>query len=414
MENIKCPFCGMVDCAGAMLCKRCGAKIVPDGGEQFNSVRVEPGNLPGNVVPQASHRLKPCPICFAPCAESARACPHCGHALKRNVADVAKWVGFALLPLVLIGSLFLALRFYAEKAAEVRLKDTKREMAERYGIVDTTVQPQEQKPWFWSLFRSNPTVREILEHNEEAVGGREAILGVKSERMNGEFYIVDRSTQASSAYVANSGKIVVQAKSPNFIVADMEFKRNTYSKKGGNAVGLVRLGFDGARGWEYTERYFDEPGFATPVKRGELRMLDAPELGRLRSHTEALGLVSLKDKFRSFRLDGREKVGVEVSSGFDVLGREAYVVRGTTLDNETETLYFDIETGLLARLDFTEGTGNNRVAVECYPQDYRQVGKLKLPFTLAYKIKETRITIRFDNINLNTDVADSAFLMPAS
>jgi hypothetical protein len=412
MENIKCPFCGMVDCAGAMLCKRCGAKIAADGeppGPTPNEFRGFAGD-----APPASNRLKTCPVCSMACAKSARSCPRCGHAMVRNVAAVAGWIAFAAVPVVLLLALFAVWRYYSAKNAETRMKLVQTEIASQYGIVDTTVHEQEQKPWFWSLFRSNPTAQEIFDHNEEVSGGRDAIRSVKSGRMRGEFFVVDRSTRQSSAYFANGGKIVVHAKAPNRVAAEMEFARNAYRNKEDPVIGLVRRGFDGSRGWEYVERYVKEPGFATPVRHAELRALDGAELERLKSHAEAVGLVSLKDRFTSLMLTGQEKVGKEVSSGFAALGREAYVVQGLNLENKSETFYFDIETGLLLRFDFTEGTGDDRVAVECYPEDYRQVGKLRLPFTLVYKIKETTITIKFEDINLNGEITDSTFAMPVS
>ena len=396
MNNIKCLSCGLVNFPDASVCKRCGAELAaeaeapaPDDSPVFEGW----GGAKGGGA------LKACAVCHMPYDESAKRCPHCGRVIEGKALGRARRVAIALIPVFLVLALFAAWRYYSVKAAESAL-------AEQYGIVDTTVREEKQKPWFWSLFRNQPTAEEVLAHNTEVSGGRKALRALKSARMSGEFFIVDRSTQASASNFQASGKIVVQAKAPNLVAAEMEFA-------GGQSGVRAERGFDGTRGWEMVERNVAGPGSTAPVRRSEVHELAGTELEQLKRQAEVAGLSTLKDKYKSVTFAGREKVGKYVSSGVGAQAREAYKLRGVNAEGKTETLYFDIETGLLTRADFTSDSDGETVTVECYPEDYRKVGDVKVPFTLVYKMKDLIITVRFNDINLNAEIADSTFAMPS-
>jgi hypothetical protein len=94
--------------------------------------------------------------------------------------------------------------------------------------------------------------------------------------------------------------------------------------------------------------------------------------------------------------------------------RECYVVRGLNRQNRLETFYFDIDTGLLLRFDFDTQGPDGPATIEAYPEDYREVGKLLLPFRLTFKADDVWVNVVFDHFKLNDMILDSVFEMPTS
>jgi hypothetical protein len=113
----------------------------------------------------------------------------------------------------------------------------------------------------------------------------------------------------------------------------------------------------------------------------------------------------LKEQYKSVRVTSGEKIG----------DRPTYVLIATTPNNETERLYFDVETGLLVRrVAFTQtiiGVIPDQIDFE----DYRDVDGIKLPFKWRISAMEvgnpvsTRI---FSDIRLNAPVDELKFNMP--
>jgi hypothetical protein len=204
-------------------------------------------------------------------------------------------------------------------------------------------------------------------------------------------------------------KIVTYAKAPNKMLTEMEMRTSLYDRGT-----LVRRGFDGERGWEYVERYVTEPGQSKPAKRGELREFGGAELEEAKRYAGSLGLIRMEDEYTSLVMLPNQKVSPRDYFGAKEFDRECYVVRGLNRDNKFETFYFDVDTGLVARFDFESQGPDGPVTVECYPDNYREVDKVTLPFRMSFKMKDIWMTVLFDEFKLNEPIPDSTFAPPTS
>lgn len=435
MEDLtRCHLCGTPDFASAATCKRCGAerRAAPEHGHAARATYAAPDYTPGPASaeeeaarprprPRPSPRAnasKVCPVCFAPCAASAGSCPRCGH---RFSVVRARYVVVPV-AMALVLALFAAVRYFDEKAKEARLNNLRAGIGMRYdmfdptsGIVDTEVKPTPQKPWFSSWFRGKPTAAEVFEHNLEVSGGAEAVAAVKSHRSTGT--LTFSPVRRDYAYYQSNNKlpppaqVVTYAKSPDKILTELEMSTPSQSA---DHKDLIRRGFDGRRGWEYVERYEREPGVSRPVRRAELRELEGAELEQARRYAGAGGVVRMAEQYGSLVMLENQKVSQPRYQGLKDFDRECYVVRGLNRQNKLETFYFDIDTGLLLRFDFDTQGPDGPATVEAYLEDYREVGKLLLPFRMSFKADDVWLTLTFDQFKLNETILDSAFEMPTS
>ena len=413
--TIRCHMCGAVDLARATVCKRCGAQFTSEenaygaGGNAYGAgARTYPP--PPRPTAACPSNKKDCPVCFHPCAPSADSCPACGHRFSGLRAR------YVVVPLafVVVLLLFAAMRYFDEKAKETRIRNLESGIAQQYGIVDTTVHPKPQKPWFWSLFRSKPTVSEIFAHNLEVSGGAEAVARIKSHRASGTLNVSAAGSPAGDdRYSARApmpqSKIVTYSKAPDKMLTEMEVRASLYDRGT-----IIRQGFDGERGWQYVERYVTEPGELKPVKRAEVREFSGAELEQAKRYAGSLGLVRLQDSYTSLVMLPNQKVSPRDFSGSKEFDRECYVVRGLNKDNKFETFYFDVDTGLVQRFDFESQGPDGPTTIECYPDNYKAVDKVTLPFRMSFKVKDMWMTVVFDEFKLNEPIPDTTFAMPSS
>jgi hypothetical protein len=369
MISVKCPSCGLVDW-NVGDCKRCGAPLVGQSAEagEFGYYRQPP--------PEDFAYGDP----FAPPPRASRA--------GRAVLAVA---AVAVLALVAVGVLYLA------------NKPTK-------------------KQWFWSFYRSEPTVAEIFAHNLEVSGGAERFSKLSSFRAEGRMVLSGAETAGTAASSGERVTFVMHAKEPDKVEAEVrvgpperssfEAGRRAYMNFGQPAQPqvnvTVRHGFDGRKGWEHIERTVLTPGSTIPVKQYTSRELEGEELEKVKHYSPTTNLVRLAGEYRSLKLTGREPFDTGAAGG-----DEAYVVSGVNREGGDETFYFDTLTGLLLRVDFeTEGAEGERVRVECVLRDYKEVGGLRLPHSLLFRQGGELTTMIFDRYFPNDPIPDSTFEMP--
>jgi len=116
-------------------------------------------------------------------------------------------------------------------------------------------------------------------------------------------------------------------------------------------------------------------------------------------------ILRLRDQYVSFRVSGRETID----------DHDVYVLSAVRLDDKSERLYFDVENGLLRRRISYLRTPIATIPAQTDFADYREVGGLKLPFTIRMAFADpgsVPITRKFTEIKLNAPVDELKFEKP--
>jgi photosynthetic reaction center cytochrome c subunit len=218
--------------------------------------------------------------------------------------------------------------------------------------------------------RSNPPAADVVARYTKAIGGSDAIAKMTSR--------VSRGTRT----VQNIGEPGVSASVEVQQTAQNKFLSITAS------AGSILLGFDGSQGWGKTPT-------STRVVAGE-------ELSRLKQLADFFRFLKIAETYPQMRTLGTQRVR----------GRDAYAIGATSREGNRETLFFDIQNGLLLRI-----SSNFRTVYGSIPEitdfdDYRDVGGIKLPFTERWSRAPFADLQRFDEVKINVSVRDSIFNKP--
>ncbi|UCF18264.1 MAG: hypothetical protein JSU87_09885 [Gemmatimonadota bacterium] len=202
-----------------------------------------------------------------------------------------------------------------------------------------------------------PTLDEVLERYVEAVGGREALERLTTRAIVGRL-VTDLPTWEPPVHESDALRIL--GKVPGKYLLMWE-----------SARGASREGLDGETCWkldgaevELDARY--DPGYAW--------IADPQNALRMRDYFPEMRVVDTRT------LGGRPVHRVDID------------------DHESHALYFDAETGLLARLGIFTELG-----------DYREVDGVLVPFRMAISRKGGSSTFIFDKIEHNVAIDDAEF-----
>jgi len=227
-----------------------------------------------------------------------------------------------------------------------------------------------------------PTIDQILAKYVDALGGEAAIRKVTSRVITGTQFIPtgpggrDPMPAAVEQYRKAPNLYVNIYRTPTYTIAD---------------------GFDGTTVWSQ-----DQNGRVTePVK------LDADRARRSADFYEPL---TLRQEYTSIAVRGVDTVN----------GHDVYVVVGTPQGDTPETLYFDVQTGLLLRRTTYLTTQAGGSPFRRNYDDYRDSSGVKVPFvtlldpagprTLLWPTSTLRVTAVKNNVAIDT----SRFAKPAS
>ena len=215
-----------------------------------------------------------------------------------------------------------------------------------------------------------PTTDQILDKYTQSLGGPAAIEKLKSRVMKGTVTTAAGLTMGYELYQSESDKVLALITPPQQPV--------------------VERGFNGNAGWEKSPR--------------GIRDLAGEEVYYLRRYPDLSKDIKLKDQFTRLAVAGKDKIN----------GRDVYVVRGSTIDNRRERLYFDVETGLLLRRTSSTATPIGVIPEQVDFEDYRDVDGLKMPFTIRVSAIDPfySITRKFAEIKLNVPIDEKRFNKP--
>jgi len=104
------------------------------------------------------------------------------------------------------------------------------------------------------------------------------------------------------------------------------------------------------------------------------------------------------------------KVGAKQSIG----DRDFQVVQGTGPRNLLATLYFDTQTGLLARLIRYAPSPVGRMPTQIDYGDYRDVGGIKFPFEYKFLWLDGRFTAKINDVKTNVPIDAALFGKPSA
>ncbi|HEX8455796.1 MAG TPA: c-type cytochrome [Pyrinomonadaceae bacterium] len=215
-----------------------------------------------------------------------------------------------------------------------------------------------------------PTPEQILQRYVEAVGGRAAVARIQTLSMKGTREASQNRNWPLEVTMKGADKLAIVVNIP---------QQGT----------LVQV-FSGAEGWIKNPR--------------EMRAVTPAEVEAYRNAAPMYAPIKIKEPFPALVFNGRTKIGE----------RDAWVLRATSADGRVERYYFDTETGLLLRQQTLTPTVLIPIPEQIDYEDYRDVGGVKLPFTIRISAIDTfdSSTRKFTEIKPNVTVDDAQFQMP--
>jgi len=228
-----------------------------------------------------------------------------------------------------------------------------------------------------------PSVDDVFKKYEEALGGKAAIDKITTLVHTG------RAEMLVPAPPVPQGAPPPPPPAMGTVDAELDVK----SPKGVVSVifpgrGPQMLGFDGTTGWTNTP-IRDETG---------------DELLLVKEFGETVPALEFRAQHTNVKVDAMEKIG----------DRDVYRVVGNRKVGiaALDRIYFDAQTGLLARTYTTMQSVLGGFPEETTYEDYRDVSGLKVPFTVRVVSAEGNRTYKWSQVDANVPVEDSKFTKP--
>jgi hypothetical protein len=209
------------------------------------------------------------------------------------------------------------------------------------------------------------TVDQILDKYLAALGGRDAVAGVRSRMMTGT--VTTRARQAVP--------FTVQEKTGGAFRSDAVISASL----------TVTKAFDGKAGWIVSGK---DTADYTGVELGVVSR--AGELGLA---LEVKSLLSRMTVGRYEKIDGQDVVSVN----------------GRSNPNVAESLYFDRASGLLVRRVARLSTVMGQIPVQLDFADYRAVQGVKVPHHVRQTTWDAVMTAKFTAVTVNAPIDDARF-----
>jgi len=214
-----------------------------------------------------------------------------------------------------------------------------------------------------------PSAEQILAKYVQAIGGASAVEKLSTRVEKGSMEIGGRQLPVE-LFSKIPGKRVFIIHLPN----------------GDNITAL-----DGNSGWTST------PGRPT-------RDIPAPDMVSARLEADLQLPVHFQQFFSEMKSGNPEKIG----------DHDVYVISGAKTGEVMAKFYFDEHSGLLLRmLRFSDSPiGRNPAQVDY--SDYRDQGRLKVPFQRIVSSPRSRYSIRIEQVQDNVPIDDKIFARPAA
>ncbi|HWN98572.1 MAG TPA: hypothetical protein VNS63_04815 [Blastocatellia bacterium] len=217
-----------------------------------------------------------------------------------------------------------------------------------------------------------PTVDQVLDKYVQALGGKAAMEKITSTASKGTFELPTFGA---------SGTAELWEKAPNKTALKLDIP----------GFGIVQQAFNGMVAWS------QDP-------QSGLREKTGAELAGEKLDAEFNKPLRLRQLYPKITVKGKEKLG----------DKDAYVLQATTPDGATETWYFEVASGLLARMDIERESPQGKLAIQVFQEDYKDVDGVKVPFTVRQVTPAFTIIIKLDEVKHNVAIDEAKFNKPAT
>jgi hypothetical protein len=218
---------------------------------------------------------------------------------------------------------------------------------------------------------SMPSGKEVIEKFIQATGGRDAYLNVKTRKSKGFFDIPAQAMR---------GEFVLLQLAPNKGYMSIDLP----------GLGKIEKGSDGETHWE-----------KNPMVG--VRILDGAEKEDLQRQFMFDGDLNWEKFYSSAVTLGIEKVS----------DRPAYKVKMTSATNGSEsTFYYDVESGLLSKMESIVQVQGSAVPVVSYIGGYQDFGGLKTPTITSQEIQGMQQKITIEIVEQNKEIDPMNFELP--
>jgi photosynthetic reaction center cytochrome c subunit len=208
-----------------------------------------------------------------------------------------------------------------------------------------------------------PPADQLLDKYLAAVGGASALQKITS-----------RAGKGTATFSGQSVAVDLYAKVPDKRLSVMHLKD-----------GDSLTAFDGHQGW-----------LSVPART---HMMSAAENDSARIDADFYFPIDVKTLYEKFRVEPGEKID----------GHDTYLVVGRAEGRPPLQLYFDIQTGLLARLVRYAETPLGRNPTQIDYSDYRDADGVKIPFRWTLARPGNRFTIQLNQVQQNVPIEDAKF-----
>ena len=217
-----------------------------------------------------------------------------------------------------------------------------------------------------------PTTQEVLDKYIAAVGGRDAVMKVKSWKSTGTVELVPMGV---------SGSVESVSAAPD----------RSYSKTTLAGLGEFVEGFDGKTAWS-----------SNPIQG--MREKTGTELAQTRLLNNFYRELNLDKAYSKLTVKGTEKVG----------DKDAYVVTGQAEGLPETTFYFDTKTGLLIRTDATLVSPEGQQPAKIYLDEMKAFDGVLMPTKVRTVIPTMEIRLTVTDYKSNVPVDEAIFVRPKS
>lgn len=215
-----------------------------------------------------------------------------------------------------------------------------------------------------------PAAAEILDRYVEVTGGKAAYDRIRNRVSKALMEIQGMGIQIEARTYAAKPNL-------SYAVIDSEI------------TGKMENGCDGTNVWEFSDMQ------GAQVKEGQEK-IDMLHLSRFDAP------VYWREAFQEVKT-----VGIA-----DVKGKPAYRVLVTPEGAKPQTMYFDVESGLLVRTDMELENPMGTFPIETYSSDYREVDGILFSYTSEVHVMGQVRTVTLQEIEHNADLPEDRFEPP--